>query len=158
MLKQLSKNPHEVGEGKAPLGKGASIMTSITLLLMALMLASNAASNSVIESFTTAKKNLEKDIYFDHRITIYCNATFDENNNITKPDGYSSSKYEKRSKRVEWEHVVPAENFGSTFSEWRDGHDQCINNKGKAYKGRRCANKSNQAYRFMQADLYKVFL
>jgi len=25
-----------------------------------------------------------------------------------------------RSLKVEWEHVVPAENFGNPFKEWRD--------------------------------------
>jgi len=63
----------------------------------------------------------------------------------------------KRSKRVEIEHVVPAENFGRTFSEWRDGHSQCVNDKGKSFKGRKCAEKINSEYRYMQSDMFNLY-
>ena len=109
------------------------------------------------ESFSKAKKVLLSEVYFDHKKTLYCAANFDEKKAITLPAGYSSSKYIKRSKRVEWEHVVPAENFGRTFSEWRDGSDKCINKKGNGYKGRRCANKASSKYRLMQSDLYNLY-
>jgi len=71
--------------------------------------------------------------------------------------GFSTTKYVKRAKKIEWEHVVPAENFGRTFSEWRDGHKQCVNSKGKSFKGRRCAEKVNTEYRFMQADMFNLY-
>ncbi|WP_339379713.1 endonuclease [Aliivibrio sp. SR45-2] len=96
-------------------------------------------------------------MYFDHRTTIYCDATFDAKKNITLPSGFDSEKYLKRSKRVEWEHVVPAENFGRTFSEWRDGNKACVTNKGKVFKGRRCAEKTNDEYRLMQSDMYNLY-
>ena len=63
----------------------------------------------------------------------------------------------KRAKRVEWEHVVPAENFGRSFSEWREGNAQCVDNKGKSFKGRKCAGKMNVQYRYMQADMFNLF-
>ena len=52
---------------------------------------------------------------------------------------------------------MPAENFGRNFNEWRTGHEQCVNSKGKAYKGRRCAEKINSEYRYMQADMYNLY-
>jgi deoxyribonuclease-1 len=55
------------------------------------------------------------------------------------------------------EHVVPAENFGRTFSEWREGHPQCVNSKGKSFKGRNCASKVSEEYRLMQSDIYNLF-
>jgi len=58
---------------------------------------------------------------------------------------------------VEWEHVVPAENFGRNFSEWREGNDLCVTNKGKSFKGRRCAEKVNQEYRLMQSDMFNLY-
>ncbi|MCF7498013.1 endonuclease [Vibrio sp. L5-1] len=115
------------------------------------------AGNNHIESFSTAKKQLEQSVYFDHRKTLYCNASFDGQKFIIPPPGFKSDKYEKRAKKVEWEHVVPAENFGRTFIEWREGDELCVNSKGQAYKGRRCANKANQEYRLMQSDLYNLF-
>jgi deoxyribonuclease-1 len=97
------------------------------------------------------------EVYFDHRVTIYCAATFDSKKVTNLPRGYKSSKYKKRAKRVEWEHIVPAENFGRTFTEWREGDTKCVNKHGKPYKGRRCANKANREYRQMQSDLYNLY-
>ncbi len=121
------------------------------------MALSSASAAAPIESFSKAKKSLMKSVYFDNRVTLYCSAVFDSKKNITLPIGYQSSKYKKRAKRVEWEHVVPAENFGRTFSEWRDGHPNCVTKKGKTFKGRNCASKINKEYRFMQSDLYNLY-
>lgn len=109
------------------------------------------------DSFSKAKKLMMEKVYFDHRETLYCGATFDENKRITFPVGFQTEKHVKRAKRVEWEHVVPAENFGRTFSEWRDGHPNCVDSKGKAFKGRNCASKANKEYRYMQSDLYNLY-
>lgn len=130
-----------------------------TLILTSLLIAFNvsAAGNETIYSFSKAKKTLERSVYFDHRETIYCGAKFDAKKNITLPSGFHSDKHVKRSKRVEWEHVVPAENFGRTFPEWREGNDKCVNSKGKSFKGRRCAEKVNKEYRFMQSDMYNLY-
>jgi len=115
------------------------------------------AANQEIQSFSKAKKILEKDVYNNHRETLYCGATFDTKKKVTPPKGFTTTKYVKRAKKVEWEHAVPAENFGHTFSEWRDGHKQCINSKGKAFKGRKCAEKVNSEYRYMQADMFNLY-
>ncbi len=115
------------------------------------------AGNESVESFSKAKKLLLKTVYYDNRVTLYCDANFDENKFIETPKGYHSTKYVKRSKKVEWEHVVPAENFGRTFIEWREGDSLCVNSKNKQYKGRKCANKLNHEYRLMQADMYNLF-
>ena len=63
----------------------------------------------------------------------------------------------KRSKKIEWEHVVPAENFGKLFSEWTEGHFKCLTKNGNQYKGRKCANKMNEDFKYMAADLYNLF-
>ena len=115
------------------------------------------ASNQTIESFSKAKKILDTQVYQHHRETLYCGASFDANKKITPPSGFSTTKYVKRSKKVEWEHVVPAENFGRTFSEWRNGHASCVTRKGKTFKGRKCAEKVNLEYRHMQADLFNLY-
>ncbi|WP_322632730.1 endonuclease [Vibrio sp. OPT18] len=128
---------------------------AITVLLLPLYAV--AGGNESIESFSKAKRLLEQKVYFDNRETLYCAARFDAKKNITLPVGFKTDKHVKRSKRVEWEHVVPAENFGRTFSEWREGDSQCVNSKGKAFKGRNCASKANREYRLMQSDLYNLF-
>lgn len=68
-----------------------------------------------------------------------------------------SRETSKRSYKIEWEHSVPAENFGRAFTEWREGHPLCVDNKGKSFKGRKCAEKVNKTYRYMQSDMYNLF-
>lgn len=115
------------------------------------------AANQEIQSFSKAKKLLEKQVYNNHRTTLYCGATFDDKKKVTPPKGFTTTKYVKRSKKIEWEHVVPAENFGRTFNEWRDGNKQCISKKGKLFKGRKCAEKVSSEYRYMQADMFNLY-
>ena len=91
------------------------------------------------------------------RKTIYCNALFDEKKQVSFPTGFETDKYKKRAQKVEWEHVVPAENFGRNFVEWREGDKQCVTSKGKSFKGRRCAEKVNQEYRLLQSDMYNLY-
>ena len=114
------------------------------------------AGNSTNDSFSQSKKYL-KEVYADHRETIYCKAKFNTDNTIILPEGFETKSHQKRSKRIEWEHIVPAENFGRTFSEWRDGHPDCVDSKGKNFKGRKCAEKVNYEYRLMQADMHNLF-
>ena len=121
--------------------------TLAALLLAAASTLLMAAGNTEIESFNKAKRLLETKVYYDHRVTLYCGAAFDERKNVTLPDGFTTPKHAKRAHRVEWEHVVPAENFGRAFVEWREGADVCVDNRGKAFKGRRCAEKANAQYR-----------
>ena len=40
------------------------------------------AENENIQSFRTAKKILETKVYFDHRETLYCGASFDIKNEL----------------------------------------------------------------------------
>jgi len=113
--------------------------------------------NNWNQSFNKSKKILERQVYFDHRETIYCGAEFTADKQVIPPQGFSTSKYSKRAKRIEWEHVVPAENFGRTFTEWRDGDSRCVDKRGKSFKGRKCAEKVNTEYRYMQSDMYNLY-
>ena len=129
----------------------------LLVIVFGLLSTTVCAQNAKIQSFSKAKKLLEKEVYFDHRETLYCGASFDEKKDVLPLKGFETDKHKKRAKRIEWEHVVPAENFGKTFSEWREGHPYCINKKGKKFKGRNCASKINAEYRYMQSDLYNLF-
>lgn len=131
--------------------------TLVTLIAVTLYSSFAFATNQQIESFNKAKQLLETQVYNDHRTTLYCDAEFNSNKKVTAPEGFTTSKYIKRSRKIEWEHVVPAENFGRTFSEWREGHKLCVNSKGKSFKGRRCAEKMNSEYRYMQADMFNLY-
>ena len=129
----------------------------ITLTVVTLYPSCTLAANQEIDSFNKAKRLLETQVYNDHRTTIYCGAEFDTEKKVIPPKGFTSTKYINRSEKIEWEHVVPAENFGRTFNEWREGHKLCVNSQGKPFKGRRCAEKVNTEYRYMQSDMYNLY-
>lgn len=118
-------------------------------------------------SFSKSKKELRK-IYQGHQTTIYCDCKYnykDMKNMIDRKScGYvprnertKKGKVNDRARRIEWEHQIPAENFGRQFSCWRDGNEKCIDSKGKSYKGRKCCNKVNKKYKIMQADMHNLF-
>ena len=134
------------------------------ILLSALLLptfaqAQNNEGNTTNPSFNKAKKIMQKQIYTNpaDMKTIYCGAEFNTDKYITLPPGFTTDVYKKRVKRWEAEHVVPAENFGRSFTEWREGAKECVDNKGKSFKGRKCAEKANLEYRLMQSDLYNLY-
>lgn len=136
------------------------MMKRVLCMLLACGVTAGAAAaggNEKIENFNLSKRVLEKKVYFDHRETFYCRAPFDSRKNIDLPAGFTTPGHVKRASRVEWEHVVPAENFGRAFAAWRNGDEQCVNDKGKRFKGRKCAEKVSREYRLMQADLYNLY-
>ena len=132
-------------------------LISSTLFFQAPSLAENINGNQRFESFNQVKKILEKDVVFDHRFTLYCQAPFMANKQILLPEGFQTTSHKKRASRIEWEHVVPAENFGRSFTEWREGSSDCFDNKGSPFKGRKCAEKANRTFRLMQCDMYNLY-
>jgi len=112
--------------------------------------------NTREDSFQDAKRALGRFVYHDHRITFYCQAPFDENGAVDLPPGFTTPKHKARAAQIEWEHAVPAENFGRTFVEWREGHPDCQDKRGP-FKGRKCAERANREYRLMQADMYNLY-
>ena len=130
------------------------------LLLTALLFSTNI-------SFSNSKKELRK-IYQGHQTTIYCDCKYnyqDKKNMIDRKScGYKprnertkKGNINQRARRIEWEHLIPAENFGRQFSCWRDGDTQCVSKNGKKYKGSKCCTKINKKYKLMQADMHNLF-
>ena len=127
--------------------------------LMALLMLTTfafAEPNTTNDSFDKSKRLLNK-IYLDlGQGDFYCGARFDLKNKITDFNGYVPKHDTARAHRIEYDHIVAAENFGQSFKEWRDGDPACVDNKGNPLKGRDCAEKMNPTYRFMQADMYNL--
>jgi len=115
------------------------------------------AGNTSNDSFNKSKKILERQVYADHRVTFYCGCPFDSKKQVLPCGNFKSKSGNKRAKQVEWEHVVAANHFGQSFPEWRDGDPQCVDGKGKAFRGRKCAEKMNLKYRYMQSDMYNLY-
>lgn len=136
----------------------ASIFLVMLLALIGLTpFSALGAGNTKIQSFSKAKKLLLKVVYTDHTKTFYCGCSFNEQKRIDLGTcGYKPKSVSNRAERIEWDHLVPAESFGQAFKEWRDGQPNCVDNKQRSFKGRKCAEKVNPTYRYMQADMFNL--
>lgn len=113
--------------------------------------------NGQITNFNQAKKFLTQNLELYDYKTIYCSCAVTKKTVDIHSCGYKiqSKKSNKRALTLEFEHVVPAEAFGQSFTEWRSGGQTC-QRKGKYFKGRRCA-KTNPEFAKMESDLYNLF-
>lgn len=138
----------------------------VFLLTSCLLVSISLNANETIESFSKAKKLMKK-VYKSNQTTFYGNCNYnykDKSNMIVREScGYKprneytkKGKKNQRARRIEWEHVIPAENFGRQFACWREGNEACVKKSGKEYKGRRCCTKVNKQYRLMQADMHNL--
>lgn len=97
------------------------------------------------KSFNSAKRIL-KEIYADNPQSFYCGCDYYAKGKKLFPDhascGFSPRKNAKRAKRIEWEHVMPAWEFGHQLQCWQDG-------------GRK-ACKKNPRFKRMEADLHNL--
>lgn len=113
------------------------------------------AQNSTIESFQQAKRLMAK-VFKGSEATLYCGCRYQGKVVDHSSCGYEPVKPGGRADRMEWEHVVPAQAFGQSFPEWREGHPDCVDSRGRAYKGRRCARKTSKQFRLLEADLHNL--
>lgn len=98
------------------------------------------------DDFSEAKR-LAQRIYSDESQTFYCGCPLRWQGGKGIPDlkacGYQVRKNGPRAQRIEWEHVVPAHQFGRGLSCWQQGgRDQC--------------GRDDPAFRRMEADLFNL--
>lgn len=114
----------------------------------------SSSGNVKFKDFNNATKQLMNKIYKEiPKKTIYCKAKFNKNKLILNINEYTYNTNIRR-KKLEWEHIVPAQNFGKNFIEWQYGNTLCIE---KGISGRDCAKTINEEYQFMQSDLYNIY-
>ncbi|MBW2457044.1 MAG: endonuclease [Deltaproteobacteria bacterium] len=113
--------------------------------------------NVRFQSFRQAKR-AQAEVFRGHRVTFYCGCPYGADRKVDhEACGYVPRRDNQRAGRVEWEHVVPAAVLGGTLSSWRVGHKECVDRRGRHFKGRRCARKVSQEFRYMEADLYNLY-
>ncbi len=97
-------------------------------------------------SFSQAKR-LAAQIYKQHPYSFYCDCpiVWQEKKMIPelKKCGYVVRKNENRANRIEWEHVMPAWQFGHQLQCWQDG-------------GRKNCQKTPQ-FKKMASDLHNLY-
>ncbi len=113
-------------------------------------------------SFSSAKQIARNVIYHNHKKTLYCDCDFTDatsrSGGVIVPDHckVSARKSQSRSKRLEWEHVVPISAIGQGLSCWKEGHADCITRSGNTYKGRRCCSKVDPSFKHAEGDLHNL--
>jgi endonuclease I len=113
--------------------------------IISLVLVSFFANST--QNFNTAKNQLTKLYKSNPKQTeFYCACEFSFNDKKGVVDfgkcGYKPRKNEVRASRIEWEHVMPAENFGRHLQCWRDG-------------GRK-ACKKDATFNLMEGDMHNL--
>lgn len=104
--------------------------TTLFLIVLA-----GTASAETATSWSAAKNAADDQVYFDHRVTLYCGCGYvshGDSDGSGDIDGancaYTApSTYQHRSKRIEWEHIVPASLMpAASFPCWSEGgRDHC---------------------------------
>ncbi|MFW3405562.1 endonuclease [Aliarcobacter butzleri] len=108
-------------------------------------------------TFSQSKKILLKQVYFDNQNSFYCNNPYEikvldgkeqtliiedklfytPRNPITKKGNENP-----RTKRIEWEHIMPAHNFAHHLACWKEG-------------GRKACSK-DKTFQTMEADMHNL--
>lgn len=106
-------------------------------------------------SFSSAKK-IAITIFKAHPKTLYCQCAFNKNKEINLNSCHmQQAKAIKRAYKLEWEHMMPAENFGRQFKCWRE--KICKDKKGRAFKGRKCCEKIDSRFRKAEVELFNLW-
>lgn len=98
------------------------------------------------QDFNAAKKVAQR-IYADESQTFYCGCPLRWVGGKGQADiaacGYEVRKNGPRANRIEWEHVMPAEQFGNSLACWQQG-------------GREQCGDDDQRFKAMEADLFNL--
>ncbi|MGL6170392.1 MAG: endonuclease [Vibrio sp.] len=118
----------------------------IARLLTALIASLPQLTLAAPNSFSGAKIEALK-IYRDHPISFYCGCEIRWQGKQGIPDldgcGYQVRKQANRAARIEWEHVVPAWQFGHQLQCWQQG-------------GRKNCARTSPEFNQMEADLHNL--
>ncbi|MCH8544694.1 MAG: endonuclease [Alcanivorax sp.] len=114
-----------------------------------LLLAVTAAT-AAPATFERAKTEARQHVYFDRTAegTLYCGCAWHWTGRSGGRIDFDSCGYqvraqETRAARLEWEHVVPASNFGRARQCWQEG-------------GRRNCNATDPVFNAMEADMHNL--
>lgn len=100
-------------------------------------------------SFDAAKRLSARKVYFDVEVDRYCGCRYDSNLRVdlsTCP--MRTEQFKNRQENIEWEHVVPASDFGRQRACWRS--------PPQGTDGRTHCGRVDEAYRLMEADPHNL--
>jgi deoxyribonuclease-1 len=124
-------------------------------VLISVMVSNSLPYAQSPKTFAQAKRQL-RILFGSHHETLYCHCAFDNDLRVDLAScGMQAASAFKRASRVEWEHMMPAENFGYHFACWRE--PLCVKKNGKTYRGRACCKKIDTLFRQAEAELYNLW-
>lgn len=95
-----------------------------------------------------AAKALMRRVYADFRYDVYCGCKFDHASRVSSSCPVASATYRDRLSRIEWEHVVPAADFGRQLACWRSAP--------QGTSGREHCRVTDDRFRAMEADPHNL--
>lgn len=133
-----------------------AVLQQVKFIFILLILPFSISFATAPVTFSTAKK-IAFDLFSSHKITLYCGCSYDREKQIDLTScNMNTAQHIERANRVEWEHMMPAENFGRYHQCWQE--KLCVNQKtGKEYKGRKCCEKIDPEFRRKEAELYNLW-
>lgn len=118
--------------------------TFYTTAIIVLLFSSFQVNASPPPSFSSAKRIAEQQIYHDQTESFYCGCTLDFESGLDLEScGYEIRKQPNRASRIEWEHMMPAYDFGRQRQCWQDG-------------GRDNCRRNDAVFRMAEADLHNL--
>lgn len=123
--------------------------TTLLVTFLSLILIQTPAFAKPVD-FSQSKQDARRYIYFDRTDfgTLYCGCQWQwAGRSGGRVDlnscGYQIRSQRNRAERIEWEHIVPASNFGRARQCWQNG-------------GRKNCNKVDPVFNQMEADLHNL--
>jgi deoxyribonuclease-1 len=99
------------------------------------------------KSFSRSKRLLATKVYRFHEKAFYSDCDYQIKGKILVPVastcGFEYRKNKERAKRIEWEHIVPAWEFGHQLNCWKQG-------------GRKECGQTNEHFQEMEADMHNL--
>lgn len=120
-------------------------------------LSAHAQGNASGNSFSKAKKILHKKVHSAHRVTFYAGCAYNIKKRVDWTScGLTPRKQPKRAARVEWEHIMPAWEFGHQLQCWHSS--TYTNGKGveKKISARKNCIKTEPAFVRMESDMHNL--
>lgn len=132
------------------------VLQRVKLICILLILPVSISFATAPHNFSSAKK-IASELFNTHRVTLYCGCTYDKDNKVDLTScSMDTAAPISRANRIEWEHMMPAENFGHYHRCWTE--NLCTDDKtGKQYKGRKCCEKIDDDFKQKEAELYNLW-
>lgn len=129
-----------------------NVRSQCFLVLIISLTFGNEALSSPPSTFDQAKVAAKEQVYFDRNFigSTYCSCQWKWVGRSSGRVDFKSCGYEvraegqrNRAERIEWEHIVPASNFGRSLQCWQNG-------------GRSNCKQNDPVFNIMEADLHNL--